>query len=68
MSLYTVVAKADGTVERFENTDPISLSVPLKGVRFVRSRRSLLAPLPVVTGPAPLYRAPGWWLGESKSC
>lgn len=63
MSLYTVVARADGTVRRFEKTDPVTLKVPMKGTRFLRSRRPLLQPLPAVTGPAPLYRAPGYWRG-----
>lgn len=64
MSLYTLVSNGDGTVTKFHNTSPITLKVPRRGVRFVRSLST--PPAPKITGPAPLYRAPGYWRGAAS--
>jgi len=64
MSLYTIVSNGDGTVTRFNNTSPITLKVPRRGVRFVRS--SFTTPIPKISGPSPLYRAPGFWRGAPQ--
>ena len=46
------------------NTSPITLKVPRRGVRFVRS--SFTTPIPKISGPSPLYRAPGFWRGAPQ--